>query len=282
MFFRDRIQDGSKYLRDRSSLIGHARNVILPNDETELREGIRYASKGNTKVTISGNRTGSSGGAVPTGGDIMSMEYLRGVIGVGQDENGVFIRTLPCTTVSMFNDMVTHSNLEVLCGDPCSYKGLRFPIKADPMSTIGGCISANRCDVRRFVRRIKVVFSDSTFVVIERGEYKADDGRMVFAAGRNYYSFNLPDYESDGSVGPKISKDMDLIDLFIGSEGIFGIITEADIYIADSVQDVEFIESGKMSNNLIKEKYGQEAVNDLIRIKGILDANYILNVGNLF
>ena len=69
---------------------------------------------------------------------------------------------------------------------------------------------------------------------------------------------------------------------FIGSEGIFGIITEADIYIADSVQDVEFSESGKMSNNLIKEKYGQEAVNDLIRIKGILDANYILNVGNLF
>jgi hypothetical protein len=36
-----------------------------------------------------------------------------------------------------------------------------------------------------------------------------------------------------------------------------------------------------MENYQIKERYGQEAVDDIIRIKSILDPNYILNVGNL-
>jgi FAD/FMN-containing dehydrogenase len=74
---------------------------------------------------------------------------------------------------------------------------------------------------------------------------------------------------------------MDLIDLFIGSEGLFGIITEADIYVSEDVAEGITNESGKMENYQIKERYGQEAVDDIIRIKSILDPNYILNVGNL-
>ncbi|MBE6528448.1 MAG: FAD-binding oxidoreductase [Thermoplasmata archaeon] len=282
MFFRDRIRDDSKYLHDMSSLKGHAKNVILPNDETELREGIRYSSKGNTKVTISGNRTGSSGGAVPNGGDIMSMEYLRGVIGVGKDEKGVFVRVLPCTTISMFNDRIRNSQPEVVTEEIPALGGMVFPVKVDRNSTVGGCISANRSGIRRFVRRIKVVFSDSTFMYIQRGDYKASDRRMAFAAGRNYFSFELPSYDSADDFGPRISSDMDLIDLFIGSEGVFGIITEADIYVSDHEDECPTEESGKLYNDSIRMKYGQQAVDDLVRIKGILDPNYILNIGNLF
>ena len=59
---------------------------------------------------------------------------------------------------------------------------------------------------------------------------------MSFPAGKNYYSFELPGYDFNSSVknatGPKIGENMDLLDLFIGSEGIFGVIAEADIYLA--------------------------------------------------
>ncbi len=282
MFFRDRIQNGSKYLNDRSTLKGSARYVILPNDESELREAIRYANKGNTKVTVSGNRTGSAGGAVPCGGDVMSMEYLRGIVGVGKDEKGVFVRVLPCTTISAFNDIITNSTPEQIDPeDPADVKGLSFPVKEVPTSTVGGCIAANRSDIRRFVRRIKVVFTDGTFTTISRGEFVANGRWMVFTAGRNYYSFQIPSYTSDDDFGPKVCENMDLIDLFIGSEGIFGIITEADVYVSSEACEKETLESGKLFNGYIKERYGQKAVEEIVKVKGILDPNYILNVGNL-
>jgi|GEM_PF-1817868 len=282
MFLRERIQDGSRYLRDRSSLAGHARNVILPNDEVELREGIRYSNKGNTKVTISGSRMGSEGGSVPCGGDVMSMENLSGVIGSGKDDNGVFLRVLPCTTVSQFNNALSLGDIPGIDGsEPASLSGLAFPVNVGLEHSIGGTISVNRSDIRQFVRRIRVVFSDGTFTSIERGEYTAEGRRMMFPAGRNYFSFDIPEYDSDDYFGPKISADMDLIDLFIGSEGIFGIIIEADIYLSDSVKDVPTSECGKMSNGRIKERYGPRASDELKRIKEILDPNYILNIGNL-
>jgi D-lactate dehydrogenase (cytochrome) len=281
MFLRQKIPDDSKYLRDRSAIKGHAKNVILPNDETELREGIRYSSKGNTKVTISGTRMGSMGGAVPSGGDVMSMENLSGVIGVGRDDVGVFVRALPCTSISQFNNSLKSGRIEPISEDEIPVDGLSYPVTSDSEYTVGGCIAANRNGIRRFVRRLKIVFSDSTFMTMERGEFRADGRRMMFPAGRNYFSFDLPPYDSEEEYGPRISDNMDLLDLFIGSEGIFGIITEADIYISDSPESNPTNESGKTSNGWIKEKYGQKAVDGLIRIKEILDTNYILNIGNL-
>lgn len=281
MFLRERIPDDSKYLRDRSSLKGHAKNVILPNDETELREGIRYSSKGNTKVTISGTRMGVQGGAVPCGGDVLSMERLNGVIGAGFDDGGKYLRVLPCTSISLFNNSIISGRVPGLDDCEISLGGLMFPVKAEPENTVGGCISVNRSDIRPFVRRIKVVFSDSTFMTMERGEYIADGRRMTFPAGRNFFAFDLPDYNSNDDFGPKISDNMDLLDLFIGSEGIFGVIVEADIYLSETVSGTPTQESGKMSNFRIKEKYGQKAVDDLKRVKEILDPSFILNIGNL-
>lgn len=281
MFLREKIPNDSKYLRDRSSLKGHAKNVILPNDENELREGIRYSSKGNTKVTISGTRMGSVGGAVPNGGDVMSMEHLSGVLGIGKDENGVYARILPCTSISQLNNALKVGGLEVLDGSDADCTGLQYPVVSDLGQTVGGCIATNRSCIRPFVRSIRVVFSDSTFVTLRRGEFLAQGRRMTFPAGRNYFSFDLPSYDSEEEEGPKISEDMDLIDLFIGSEGIFGIITEAEIYIRTEVAGKTVAESGKMTNGWVKEKYGQKAEDELVRVKEILDPNYILNIGNL-
>jgi D-lactate dehydrogenase (cytochrome) len=280
MFLRERISGDSKYLFDRSTLKGHAKNVILPNDETELREGMRYSNKGNTKVTISGTRMGSSGGAVPTGGDVMSMENLSGIIGIGSDEKGTYVRVLPCTTISQFNNSLSVGNIEPI-GEGCDTKGLRFPVKTALEYTVGGCISANRSGIRPYVRRIRVVFADSTFTTIQRGEFIAEGRRITFPAGRNYYSFDIPDYDSKDDYGPGIRENMDLIDLFIGSEGIFGIITEADIYIASEETEAPTKEFGKLYNGYIRETYGQSALDGIRRVKEILDANYILNIGNL-
>ena len=282
MFLRERIPDNSKYLGDRSPLKGRAKNVILPNDETELREGIRYSSKGNTKVTVSGSRMCSQGGAVPNGGDVMSMERLNGVIGSGRDAKGTYLRVLPYTSVSLFNNSIKSGRIKALDGTDIPLDGLMFPVKAQLENTVGGCIATNLSGIRPYVRRLRVVFSDSTFMSMERGEYLAEGRRIGFPAGRNFFAFELPSYDAKDGPGPGISENMDLLDLFIGSEGIFGIIIEADIYLGTEVADTPTEESGKMRNTLIRDRYGQKAVEDLKRIKSILDPSYILNIGNLF
>jgi len=286
MFVREKISEGSVYFRDGSDMKGSAKNVILPYEESELREGIRYSNKGNTKITVSGNRTGCAGGAIPNGGDVISMQHLSGVTSVGEDENGVYLTALACTSVKEFNETsadpedlteTTEGSLEKFVSGK-----YMFPVAADERSSVAGCIASNRCGIRRFVRRIKVVFTDSTYMSITRGEYRADGRRMTFPAGRNYFSFQLPSYTSDGEVGPKIADDMDLIDLFIGSEGIFGIITEADIYVfQEPLPPMDIIELGKVNNDYISATYGKTAAEDLKRVKKVLDANYILNIGNL-
>ncbi len=286
MFVREKISEGSVYFRDGSDMKGNARNVILPYEESELREGIRYSNKGNTKITVSGNRTGSAGGAVPNGGDVISMEHLSGVTAVGKDENGLYLTALACTSVKEFDETATDSEdlTEINEGALSEFNSGRycFPVSVDEKSSVGGCIASNRSFIRKYVRRIKVVFTDSTYMSVTRGEFKADGRRMTFPAGRNYFSFQLPSYTSDGEVGPKIEDDMDLIDLFIGSEGIFGIITEADIYVSrEPAPAVDIIELGKVNNDYISNTYGKTAADDLKRVKKVLDANYILNIGNL-
>jgi len=286
MFVREKISEGSVYFRDRSDMKGTARNVILPYEESELREGIRYSNKGNTKITVAGNRTGCSGGAVPNGGDVISMEHLSGVTAVGKDENGLYLTALACTSVNEFNETAEDSEdlIETTAGALTEFNADKcyFPISAEGASSVGGCIASNRCGIRKYVRRIKVVFTDSTYMSVTRGEFKADGRRMTFPAGRNYFSFQLPSYTSENEIGPKISDDMDLIDLFIGSEGIFGIIIEADIYVSkEPVATDSVCELGKVNNDYISKKYGKAAADDLKRVKKVLDANYILNIGNL-
>ena len=198
-------------------------------------------------------RTGVSGGSVPNGGDVLSLEHMKGAVGIGKDERGYFLRVLPCTTLEEIDDLlarrsfssledITEGACESLAKEPTTYF---YPVDPTEMSgSIGGNIAANASGprtykygpTREWVRRIRVVMADGTFADIVRGERRAEGRRMSFPAGKNFYSFNIPNYDFNSSVknaaGPRIGENMDLLDLFIGSEGIFGVISEADIYLA--------------------------------------------------
>ena len=249
MFYRHKITDRS-YLADESKMTGAADDIIFPMDENELRGALIYLNNRSIPTTISAMRTGVCGGAVPKGGDIISLTNLTGITGVGRDDRGFYIRVLPCTTLDDIDFQLSiglHDDVAELT--PGALSELRssehryfYPVDPTEMGgSIGGNIATNASGPRTFrygptrewVKSLKVMFADGTYTWIERGSVHAVDGRISFFAGRNYYSFQLPDYTfNDGvknSAGPRISPDMDLIDLFIGSEGIFAVITEAEV-----------------------------------------------------
>ncbi len=253
MFTRERIGRSEEYLTDESKMTGHANNVLLPMTEQELREILRvYNSKG-TQVTVAAMRTGVCGGSVPQGGDVLSLERMSGVIGIGKDGRGYYLRAQPCTTLEEIDSILSRKDFsgladltegacESLRKEPVTYF---YPVDPTEMGgSIGGNIATNASGPRTYrygptrdwVRRIRVAMADSAVADITRGECRAEGRRMSFAAGRNYYSFDLPGYDFNGTVknaaGPRIGENMDLIDLFIGSEGIFGVISEVDVYLA--------------------------------------------------
>ncbi len=253
MFYRQRIRGDSKYLTDESKMTGSGEHVIIPVDESELREAVRINNSKGNPITVSAMRTGVCGGCVPLEGDVLSLERMTGVIGIGRDERGYFVRALPCTTIEEINRVlrlrdfsglsdVTEGAREALRAEPVPYF---YPVDPTEMSgSIGGNIACNASGPRTYrygptrdwVRRLMVVLPEGQYVDFKRGDYRAEGRRISFPAGRSYYSFEIPSYDFNTGVknaaGPMFHEDMDLIDMFVGSEGIFGIIAEADVYIA--------------------------------------------------
>lgn len=252
MFDRQRIRPGSKYLADESKMTGSAEYVVTPNDGEELREAMRVNhSKGN-RMTVSAMRTGVCGGCVPPDGYVLSLERMSGLVGIGKDGRGYFARVLPCTTVRELNRIlmardfskaidVTPGAIESLRNEPEPWYYPVDPTELD--GSIGGNIACNSSGpgtykygpTRDWVRRLDIVLADGQGIDVTRGEIHADGRRMTFPAGRELYSFDIPSYRCNTKVkdatGPRFEEGMDLVDLFVGSEGIFGIIAEADVYL---------------------------------------------------
>ena len=209
MFYRQRIHSGSKYLTDESKMTGNGEHVIIPVDESELREAMRINNSKGNPVTVSAMRTGVCGGCVPLEGDVISLERMSGVLGIGRDDRGYFIRVLPCTTIDEINTVlrnrdfskladVTEGARDQLAAEPVPYF---YPVDPTEMSgSIGGNIACNASGPRTYrygptrdwVRRLRVVLPEGQYIDFKRGEYRAEGRRMSFPAGRSYFSFDIP------------------------------------------------------------------------------------------
>ena len=248
-----KIEDGSPYLTDESKLSGHADYIYMPEDENDVIDILAYANNRKTPITISAMRTGVCGGAVPQGGDILSMEKFDRIRGIGKDDRGYYIRLQPNVTVNALNDIIrrkTYVNLtELTTGAISSMRGesTEFFYPVDPTElngSIGGNISTNASGPRTFkygptrnwVRRIRVVLSNGHVLDISRGEIRAINGVIHIPDPNGVITICVPTYDFKKGIknatGLMSGSDMDLIDLFIGSEGILGVITEADVYLA--------------------------------------------------
>ena len=252
MFQRERMPKNSRFLYDESKVSGTSDYIIMPKTEDEVREVMRVNNSKGNKITIRGLGTGLCGGCVPSGEAVMTTEFIQSSVSLGKDDRGYYLRVPASMAVGEIDRILSGDMSNVLedtAGLVESLKaektGYFYPVDPTELGgSIGGNVATNASGPRTYrygptrdwVRGLHVVFADGSLLKIKRGEIKADGRRMNFFVGRNYYSFDIPSYDSvDGiksAVGPRIYEDMDLIDLFIGSEGIFGTITEVEVYLA--------------------------------------------------
>ncbi|MGZ5436643.1 MAG: FAD-binding oxidoreductase [Pyrinomonadaceae bacterium] len=225
----DEIQD---YLSDASYVPGgNAERVLFPETAEEVADILAEATRTNTPVTVSGAGTGTVAGRVPFGGIVIATDRLNHIKSVARDENG--------------GHAVAEAGVRLIdLQRAVEADGLLYP--PDPTERtcfLGGTIATNASGSRTFkygptrnyVERLKIALATGDVIDLQRGESRAQsDGQVTIPLPSDRaIQVKLPTYQMPKvrkhASGYFVAPGMDVIDLFIGSEGTLGVIVEAEV-----------------------------------------------------
>ena len=265
----------SSYLSDESKLAHQgAEYLFFPTNEAELSAVFREMVKRNTTVTISAARTGIVGGAVPYGGAIVSLDRFDKILGLRYDssarewvvrgECGVTLRDLNNWAMKKnFPGLYERGSAETkafLKKYQESQTTYFYPPDPTEMgAALGGTVATNASGARTYkygatrnwVRWIRVMLPSGEILEIPRGKYfatPAGEFTIIDSKG-NEALVTIPKYSmplTKNAAGMFSAPNMDLIDLFIGSEGIFGAITQVEVRLEkwhNPISIVQFLPS---------------------------------------
>src|SRR6185436_1362710 len=166
------------------------------------------------------------GGRVPFGGTVLALDRLNGIISVESDaaraEAGVLLSDLQHAVEA---------------------RGMLYPPDPTERSCfLGGNIATNASGSRTFkygptrdyVKALKVALAPGDIIDLKRGELFADQsGKVTIPLPGKTLEAQLPTYSMPRvrkhASGYFVKPEMDVIDLFIGSEGTLGVILEAEL-----------------------------------------------------
>lgn len=203
------------YLSDASNTRGHAECLALPKSTAEVSAVMAHCQAEAIPLTITAQRTSTTGGPVPDGGWLMSMEGLDQVFGPDEVGAGVILG-------------VHQSMLE--------RQGLRFP--PDPTSrhecTVGAAIACNASGAHSFRFGPTRPWVVAVEFVLPTGEVLWADRETPIPADWPAIRWSEPDVKTAAGIYPADN----LLDLLIGSEGTLGVITRARLKLIDAPIDV--------------------------------------------
>lgn len=208
---------------------GHAEKLLVPENEQDIAEILREADEKRIPVTVSGARTGTVGGAVPFGGWVISLEKLNKIKSIDKEDLRAFVE--PGVILGDFQKAV-------------DAEGLFYPPDPTEWSCqIGGTVATNASGARsfkygatrRFVTGLRIVLPNGERLVLKRGSSITSEAGPIelTTENGNKITAKTPTYERP-NVRKNVSgffneRPLDAIDLFIGSEGTLGVITEIEL-----------------------------------------------------
>ncbi len=230
MQVKTQIDELQNYLTDASNMQGgFAEKLYIPESAEDVGAILKDANASGSPVTISGARTGTVGGAIPFGGIVISVEKLNKIKSIDKASMTAIVE--PAVVLADFQKAVETG-------------GMFYPPDPTEWSCqIGGTVATNASGARsfkygatrNFVRGLKVVLASGETVSIRRGETVSANGNTVDMETEKGkpISIKLPTYERP-DVRKNVSgyfneQPLDAIDLFIGSEGTLGVITEIEL-----------------------------------------------------
>ena len=258
-------------------------HLFFPRSEAELAAVMKELARRGIKVTIAGARTGLVGGCVPNQGALVSLENFDRVLALYYDvpsaewrlkaQCAVNLRTIAAhlavksiPDIERCADGTTLIEMERFRQDPDFY--FYPPDPTEMSASLGGTVATNASGARTFrhgptrdwVRGIRVMLANGEFLDLPRGKYFASPGGefTVTASAGTDCKVHIPSYSAPrtkNTAGFFTAPHMDLVDLFIGSEGAFGIITEVTVGLlkrTPKVSVVQFLSSDEQAIELVQ------------------------------
>lgn len=223
------------FLQDTSNIkTGHTPGVYFPENTSDISTLLQENASSDKRFVIAGNGTGTTGGRIPFGDHVIAMEKLNRI-----DE------PVRCSANEAVMTVGAGALLEDIQKKAENSGWLYPPDPTEKLCFIGSTIANNSSGARTYkygptrnhIARITVVLPSGDTLDIPRGKYRADKNGIfrldLPLAGT--MTVKIPGYTppltSKHNAGYYSAGEMDLIDLFIGSEGTLGIVTEADLLL---------------------------------------------------
>ncbi len=245
-------EEYSEYLRDESRVTGSAESISFPKTQQDVINIINKLYPKGIPITVQGSRTGLAAGAVPKGGHIMNLSKMNSVTGMRRDEEGNFYIGLQAGTIlSQLRKQIEGKKFDVskwsadskkifseFCESPEQFFS---PDPTESSATIGGMVACNASGARSYlygptrnhITGLKIVLYSGQVLSIRRGEVFANGRTLHLVSDQGEgFTLQLPSYvmpKTKNASGYYIAENMDAIDLFIGSDGTLGIITDIEI-----------------------------------------------------
>jgi D-lactate dehydrogenase (cytochrome) len=208
---------------------GYASGIAVPADAVEVASLVRV----NDAILPIGAQSSLTGGATPRGELLLSTSRLNRIVAIGGDsvrvEAGVPLVELDAALARA---------------------GKHYP--PAPTFTgafVGGTVATNAAGAATFkygttrdwVRGLTVVLPNGDTLALERGEVAADDVGFDLQLSDRRVLVPVPTYTMPAvpkvSAGYFAAPGMDMVDLFIGSEGTLGVITEVTLRVLAAPPD---------------------------------------------
>jgi D-lactate dehydrogenase (cytochrome) len=216
----------SSFLSDAAHVPGgYASGVAFPRDEAEVAALVRDAEH----VLPIGAQSSLTGGATPRGEVVLSTRLLTAI----GEPTGRDVRVGAGVSLAVLQRTLAAAGL------------FYPPVPTFDGAFVGGTVSTNAAgaatfkygSTRKWVTAITVVLADGDVLDVRRGEVTAspDGGFEIVHSSGVVTGVKVPTYTMPAvaklSAGYFAQPQMDLVDLFVGSEGTLGVIVDATLNV---------------------------------------------------